>query len=122
MKLLYAILGSVSLCLGVVGIFLPLLPTTPFLLLAAALYFRSSPRLYQWLINQKYLGPYIRNFREYKAIPLQAKIISISLIWITMLYCIFFLIPYIWIKIIFLLIASGTTYYILSFKTLKKEH
>jgi uncharacterized membrane protein YbaN (DUF454 family) len=122
MKLLYAILGSVSLCLGVVGIFLPLLPTTPFLLLAAALYFRSSPRLYQWLINQKYLGPYICNFREYKAIPLQAKIISISLIWITMLYCIFFLIPYIWVKIIFLLIASGTTYYILSFKTLKKEH
>lgn len=122
MKLLYAILGSVSLCLGVVGIFLPLLPTTPFLLLAAALYFRSSPRLYQWLINQKYLGPYIRNFREYNAIPLQAKIISISLIWITMLYCIFFLIPNIWIKIIFLLIASGTTYYILSFKTLKKEH
>ena len=53
MKLLFIILGSVSLLLGILGIFLPLLPTTPFLLLAATLYFRGSPRLYQWLINQK---------------------------------------------------------------------
>lgn len=83
MKILYTIVGTTSLILGIIGIFLPLLPTTPFLLLTAAMYFRSSPRWYHWLIQQKYLGSYIRNFREHKAIPLHAKIISVSLIWIT---------------------------------------
>ena len=108
-----------SLALGILGIFLPLLPTTPFLLLTAALYFKSSPRLYNWLLSHKHLGPYIRNFRENKAIPLRAKIISISLMWITMLYCVFFIVPYIWVKVILLIIAAGVTYHILSFKTLK---
>ncbi len=77
MKILYTIVGTTSLILGIIGIFLPLLPTTPFLLLTAAMYFRSSPRLYYWLIQQKYLGSYIRNFREHKAIPLHAKIVSV---------------------------------------------
>lgn len=119
MKALYILLGSLSLVLGIIGIFLPLLPTTPFLLLTAALYVRSSPRLYNWLLRQKHLGPYIRNFREHKAIPLKAKIISVSLIWITILYCVIFLLPYWWLKVLLLLIAAGTSYHILSFKTLK---
>lgn len=119
MKALYILIGTLSLILGIIGIFVPLLPTTPFLLLTAALYVRSSPRLYDWLIHQKYLGNYIRNFRENKAIPLKAKIVSVSLIWITMLYCVFFIVPYGWLKILLLLIAAGTSYHILSFKTLK---
>ena len=65
------------------------------------------------------LGSYIRNFRENKAIPLRAKIISVSLIWITILNCIFFIVPYWWLKAVLLLIAAGTSYHILSFKTLK---
>ena len=114
MKTICIILGTLSLGLGILGIFLPLLPTTPFLLLTAALYFKGSPRLYQWLLT------YIRNFRENKAIPLRAKIISLLLMWGTMLYCIFFLIPLVWVKVLLFLIAVGVTYHILSFKTLKK--
>lgn len=120
MRILYIVLGTISLVLGILGIFLPLLPTTPFLLLTAALYFRGSPELYEWLMNHKYLGPYIRNYRENKAIPLRAKIISITLLWGTMSYCIFFVVPYLWVKIILFLIAAGVSYHILSFKTLKK--
>ena len=93
MKILYIILGTLSLILGVIGIFVPLLPTTPFLLLTAGLYCKGSPRLYNWLLNQKHLGPYIRNFRENKAIPLRAKVISVSLVWITILYWTFALTP-----------------------------
>ena len=119
MKVLYILFGTLSLALGIIGIFLPLLPTTPFLLLTAALYVRSSPRLYNRLLHHKYLGSYIRNFRENKAIPLRAKIISVSLIWITILNCIFFIVPYWWLKAVLLLIAAGTSYHILSFKTLK---
>ncbi len=121
MKIFYIILGTASLILGIVGIFVPLLPTTPFLLLTAALYFRGSPRMYDWLLRQKHLGPYIRNFREHKAIPLHAKIISVSLIWISILYCIVEVVPYFWIKLILLGIAIGTSWHILSFKTLRRE-
>ncbi|NDV80957.1 YbaN family protein [Bacteroides sp. 51] len=117
MNILYIILGSISLALGIIGIFVPLLPTTPFLLLTAALYFKGSPRLYHWLISHKYLGTYIRNFRENKAIPLRAKIISVSLVWITILYCIFFVVDPLWLKILLFCIAAGVSYHILSFKT-----
>ena len=119
MKSLYILLGTLSLVLGIIGIFLPLLPTTPFLLLTATLYTRSSPRLYNWLLRQKHLGNYIRNFRENRAIPLKAKIISVSLIWITILNCVIFIVPYWWLNILLLLVAVGTSYHILSFKTLK---
>ena len=119
MKYLLIILGSICLALGVIGIFLPLLPTTPFLLLSAALYVRRSDKLYQWLIHQKYLGSYIRNFREHKAIPLRAKIISISMVWITLTYCAITISKEIWIKSIFLILAIVVTWHILSYKTLK---
>ena len=119
MRILFILLGSLSLVLAVVGIFLPLLPTTPLLLLAAALYLRSSPRLYEWLLNHKYLGPYIRNFREYRAIPLRAKIVSVALIWITLLYCALWVVPQIWIKILLIGLAVALTIHILSFKTLR---
>ena len=120
MRILLVIIGTISLILGIVGIFLPLLPTTPFLLLSAALYFKSSPKLYDWLLGQKYLGPYIRNFREKKAIPLRAKILSITLMWGSMLYCVIYLVPIIWIKFLLIAIAISVTYHILSYKTLKK--
>ena len=62
------------MALGIAGIFLPLLPTTPFLLLAAACYVRSSPRLYRWLMNHRWTGEYIRDYREKRGLPLRTKI------------------------------------------------
>ena len=89
---------------------------------AAALYVRSSPRLYAWLLNQKHLGPYIRNFRENRAIPLQAKIVSVSLIWLTMGYCIFRVVDaWWWAQLGLFLLAVGTSWHILSFATLRKK-
>ena len=119
MKYFLAFLGTVSLALGVIGIFLPLLPTTPFLLLAAALYFRSSQVLYNWLLAHPHLGPYIRNFRENRAIPLRVKIISVSLVWGTLLYCTFAIADSWWLKIFFILLATGISIHILHYKTLK---
>ena len=111
--------GLVAVGLGLAGMFMPLLPTTPFLLLAAALFFRSSPRLYAWLLGHRTLGPYIRNFREHKAIPLHAKIISISMIWITLIYCTITVSEEIWVKALFLILATTITWHILTYKTLK---
>ena len=121
MKTLFVVLGALSLLLGLVGIFVPLLPTTPFLLLAAALWVRSSPRLYAWLLAHRRLGPYIRNFRENRAIPLHAKIISVSLLWATMLYCIFAVVDkWIWAQLLLAALAAAITWHILSFATLRK--
>ena len=119
LKVLLIIAGTVSLVLGIIGIFVPLLPTTPFLLLSAAAYFRGSERLYNWLINHKYLGVYIRNYREHKAIPLRAKIFSVTLMWLTIGYCMMFLDLSVWIRILLGCISIGVTWHILSFKTLK---
>lgn len=120
-KYILITVGSVVLALGIVGIFLPLLPTTPFLLLAASCYFNSSPRLYEWLLSRKRLGGYIRNFRENRAIPLHAKIISVSLVWMTLLYCAVFVVSHIALRLLFVLLATGITVHILSYRTLRKK-
>jgi uncharacterized membrane protein YbaN (DUF454 family) len=75
--------GTTCLVLGAVGIVLPMLPTTPFLLLALACYLRSSDRMTQWMLNNKYFGKYIRNYRAGKGIPLKTKLIAITTLWIT---------------------------------------
>lgn len=120
MKILLAISGCIAFALGLVGIFLPLLPTTPFLLLAAALWVRSSPRLYAWLLAHRWFGEYIRNYRENRAIPLRAKVFSIVLMWAAMLYCIFGpLAGWWWAQLALLAVAVAVTWHILSFATLR---
>ena len=114
------VMGLVAVGLGLLGMFLPLLPTTPFLLLAAALFFRSSPRLHAWLLGHRTLGPYIRNFREHRAIPLHTKVVSVSLVWITLLYCAFGMSLPVWASVLFLLLAIVISWHILSYRTLKK--
>lgn len=114
---LFLVLGTISLILGVIGIFVPLLPTTPFLLLTAYLYFRGSPGAYNWLIGHKQLGPYIINYREKKIIPKRVKIYSIALMWVCVLNSVFFIINAAWMKIALILIISGVTVHILSFRS-----
>ena len=82
-RCLLVVAGSVSVALGIAGVFLPLLPATPFLLLAAACYVRSSPRLYRWLMTHRWTGEYIRDFREKRGLPLRTKILTVSILWAT---------------------------------------
>lgn len=79
MRLLFLSLGWLFVGLGVLGAFLPLLPTTPFLLLAVACFTRSSPRLEAWLLNHPRFGPPLRNWREKGAIPRRAKVLAVSM-------------------------------------------
>ena len=120
-KIILAVLGSISFALAVAGIFLPLLPTTPLLLLSAALWLRSSDRLHNWLINHRIFGEYIRNFRTHRAIPLRVKIYATTLVWLTIGYCIFAVVnEYWWAQVLMALLATAITWHILSYKTLKK--
>ena len=122
MRIFLIIVGSVSLVLGILGIFLPMLPTTPFLLLSAAAWVKASPSLYEWLINHRVFGEYIRNFREYRAIPLRVKIVSVSLVWLTIGYCIFAVVDeWWWAQVLMALLATAISWHILSFATWKKK-
>jgi uncharacterized membrane protein YbaN (DUF454 family) len=82
-RILWFIAGTICVVLGAIGIVLPILPTTPFLLAAAACYYKSSERMHKWLLNNKWFGEYIRNYTEGKGIPLKTKIVAVSLLWIT---------------------------------------
>lgn len=113
MKILLIILGALSLVLGVVGIALPLLPTTPFLLLAAALFAHSSPRLHEWLLSHRVFGSYIRNYIENRSLPLTFKIATIATLWITIAVSIYLSpIEGAWIDVLLLLIAVAVTWHI----------
>lgn len=105
LKILFIIFGTISLCLGVIGIFVPGLPTTPFLLLTAGLYIRSSEYLYNKLISNKILGKYLRNYSENKGISLRVKIYSISIMWLMITFSTLFLIDYFWVDILVVLVG-----------------
>jgi len=82
-RYLLIVLGTICLAIGIVGIFTPILPTTPFLLLAAACYLRSSARFHSWLLNNRVFGSYIRNYTEGRGIPIKVKLFTIVLLWVT---------------------------------------
>ena len=119
MTILLTILGLISLGLGILGAFLPVLPTTPLLLLTAFLFLRSNRRLYDWLMNHPKMGPYITNFIKHKAIPLRVKVIAVSTLWLTLLYCAVFVAEHWAFRAFFILLAICITWHILSYKTLK---
>ena len=89
MNYLLIILGAVSLGLGVAGMFLPVLPTTPFLLLTAWCWMKGAPRLHAWLMAHPKLGPYIRDFQEHKCISRRVKAVSVTTLWLTIALSIF---------------------------------
>ena len=99
-NVLWIILGSFFVVLAVIGVIIPGLPTTLFLVLAGACYIRSSQRLYDWLIENKTFGPYLKNYREGKGIPKKAKILAITMIIIFVGYAILFGLKDIFLRII----------------------
>ncbi|MDR2968748.1 MAG: YbaN family protein [Tannerellaceae bacterium] len=120
-KTLYIILGSISLVLGTLGIFLPLLPTTPFYLLTAWLYMRSSSKLYGRVMNNNCFGTVVRNFQEDKSIPLRTKIVIVAMLWITILLSAFLAVSVWWIRLLLFVVAIGITIHVLSYRTTKRK-
>lgn len=104
---------------GIIGIFIPILPTTPFLLLAAACYMRSSERFYRWLINNRIFGTYIRNYIEGKGMPIRIKIFTILLLWLTIGLSIAFGVQNTVVRIVLVCIAVGVTVHVVLIKRRK---
>jgi uncharacterized membrane protein YbaN (DUF454 family) len=118
----FFVAGTVSLVVGAVGIVLPVLPTTPLLLLAFACYCRSSRRMTRWILTNKYFGDYIRRYMEGKGIPLKTKILALTILWITICFSAFFMV-HDWLIIQFVLfaVAIGVTIHLIKLPTYKEE-
>ena len=113
--------GTVFLALGAIGIVLPILPTTPFLLLALGCYCRSSKRMTRWIMTNKYFGDYIRRYKEGRGIPLKTKVLGLAVLWITIIYSAFFIVHNLWIvQLILFAVAIGVTIHLVRLPTYKE--
>lgn len=118
---LYIFVGTLLLVIGLVGVVIPVLPTTPFLLLAATCYIRGSDRLHHWMINNSIFGEFIRNYREGRGITLRNKLSSIMLLWLTISLSTLFMIEIPIVKAILFLIAIIVSAHILLLPTYEQN-
>jgi uncharacterized membrane protein YbaN (DUF454 family) len=122
LKMLFIVLGTLTLGVGVIGIFVPGLPTTPFLLLTAGLYLRSSDRLYSKILANRYIGSYIYEFQKSKSITIRSKVYSIALMWAMIFISAYYFIPNIvWQIVLLILGVIGTVVMGLIIKTRKEK-
>ncbi len=98
-RLVFLALGILFLALGIAGAVLPVLPTTPFMLLAAACFARASTRFYNWLLNNRLFGPTILEWRRYRSIPYRVKWMAIILMAVTLSISIVFFVPWIQLQV-----------------------
>jgi len=113
--------GTVCVALGVLGMFLPLLPTTVFLLMAAYCYSRSSERFHTWLLNNRYCGSYISNYKSGKGISMRQKISTIAILWASIGFSIWMLGAGFWITLLLLAVAVGVSLHLIFLKTYRPE-
>jgi uncharacterized protein len=119
-KAVFTILGTVFLSLGAIGIVVPILPTTPFLLLAAACYVKGSARMSYWLNNNKLFGSYLRNYREGKGMSARNKIFTLTFMWATMLYAVFFLTHVLVYQVVMVIVPAAVSFHLLRIPTYRK--
>ncbi len=112
-RTLWIILGSTLVAIGAIGAVVPGLPTTIFLILAAACYIRSSQNLYDWLISNKTFGPYLKDYREGKGMPRNAKILAVSMIVLFAGYAALFAIENLWIRVMVAVTGLIGIFYVL---------
>jgi uncharacterized membrane protein YbaN (DUF454 family) len=120
-RALLILAGTLCVALGILGIVLPVLPTTPFLLLAAVCYARSSRRFYHWLMTNRWFGSYVRRYQEGKGIPVKLKILAILLLWLVSGYAVWFVATLWWVRLILCIVAIGVTIHLMAIKTSKPE-
>jgi uncharacterized membrane protein YbaN (DUF454 family) len=115
--------GCLALALGILGIPLPVLPTTPFLLLAAWCFGRSSERLLRWLLTNRLFGRYLRSYVQNRGIPRRIKVGILVTLWITILLSAFLVVQAWWLRALLIGIAVGITVHIFRFPTTQRsEH
>jgi uncharacterized membrane protein YbaN (DUF454 family) len=113
--------GFLATTLGVIGIFLPVLPTVPFLLLALACFARSSEQFYNWLLDHSHLGPIIRPYINGQGMTRASKVKAIALVWASISLSAFYLVELDWVRWLLLLISCGVTLYLLKLPVIEDK-
>ncbi len=119
-RMIYLVLGHVSLALGFIGIVLPVLPTTPFLLLASYFFYKSSGRLHDWLMNHPVFGSRLRAYIEHKAVSRRTKYTAIAFLWMS-LFVSMLLIDRGTVRIIMAIVGTAVTIHLLMLKALNED-
>jgi uncharacterized membrane protein YbaN (DUF454 family) len=126
-RTLWFIAGTICVVLGAIGIVLPLLPTTPFLLAAAACYYKSSEKMHKWLLNNKWFGEYIRNYTEGKGLTKKTKITALTVLWATISFSTVFMLHRLLpanlvlpLQLVMIAMAVAVSVHILRLPTFKK--
>jgi uncharacterized membrane protein YbaN (DUF454 family) len=118
---LFVFVGTISLGFACLGVVLPILPTTPFLLLSAGCYLKGSTRMHTWLLNHKLFGQYIRKYIEGKGISVKAKVFTLTLMWIAIGYAALFTVPLLFIQVALFVIALAVTIHLIKVPTYKGQ-
>lgn len=118
---LLLVAGVMAVGLGVLGVIVPMLPTTPFILLAAACFLRSSDRMYRWLLANPVFGEHLRRYRAGEGLPLASKVATVVLLWATLALSALVAVPprLWWVRVILAAVGIGVTIHLLRIKTRK---
>lgn len=117
-RILFIVVGTILLGIGGLGVLLPIVPTTPFLLLAAACYARGSKRIHRWMLRNRVFGAFIRNYVERKGITPRQKTVTLGFLWVTMTFTIVFVVDSLILRLFLVLIALAVSGHILKLPTL----
>lgn len=109
--------GTFFLAVGMIGVPLPFLPTTPFLILAAACYMRGSPRMHRWMLTNRYFGAYLKSYIEGKGLPVKTKVVSIATLWAVILFSALVVTESVIVRAVLLVVGIGVTIHLAALKT-----
>jgi len=121
MRGVYIVVGTIALVIGAIGLFLPVIPTTPLLILAAACYYRGSDRLHNWILSSRWFGETIKNYQEGRGLTRDTKVRAISMMWAMILISAWFFVSNLFIRVAIICVAIGVTVYLARLPTLEKN-
>jgi hypothetical protein len=119
MRGIYVIVGTIALIIGAIGIFLPVVPTTPLVILAAACYYRGSERLHAWILSSRWFGETIKNYQAGRGLTRDTKVRAISMMWAMILVSAWFFVSNLFVRVAMIGVAIGVTVYLVRLPTLE---
>ena len=121
MRSIYIIVGTIALVIGAIGLFLPVIPTTPLVILAAACYYRGSDRLHNWILSSRWFGETVKNYQEGRGLTRDTKVRAISMMWAMILISAWFFVNNLFVRVAIICVAIGVTVYLVRLPTLEKN-
>ena len=121
MRGVYIVVGTIALVIGAIGLFLPVIPTTPLVILAAACYYRGSDRLHNWILSSRWFGETVKNYQEGRGLTRDTKVRAISMMWAMILISAWFFVSNLFVRVAIICVAIGVTVYLIKLPTLEKN-